>query len=214
MPSTRKLLEDVVVPYNTGRRFTIKRGQSIRIIGQTTVDFVALNLHNLRERFDQARTRSNLSKVYLSTGDALYSKLNNVMMTITEDTFPGRHDLQKGMCDAKRHLMVFRGESKRVLADSGEKNPEELGEVSEHGCWENLQAALEGCDIAPEDIPSPFNLFSNVKIDGESGLLLHVKVDLPEDPYTELRAEMDLLVAASHCDGGRGRSTRIQIYEA
>ena len=80
------LLIDDVIPYNTGRAYTLKKGQYIRIIGRSTVDFVAFNLDNLSERFDQARTKSNQTKIFLTKGDALLSKHNDTMLSITEDT--------------------------------------------------------------------------------------------------------------------------------
>ena len=42
------------------------------------------------ERFDQARTKVYNMKLWITTGDVLYSKLNNPMMTIVEDQFAGR----------------------------------------------------------------------------------------------------------------------------
>ncbi len=96
-------LLSVVVPKNSGKAFMVKKGQRIRVAGRSVVDFVAFNFNDLTERFDQARTKTNQAKVYISTGDQLISKLNNPMLTIVEDSFKeGRHDLQKGMCSRKR----------------------------------------------------------------------------------------------------------------
>ncbi len=80
-------LVSVGVPKNSGRAFTIKKGQRLRVAGRTVVDFVAFNLNDLRERFDQARTKTNQAKIFISIGDQLISKLNNPMLTIIEDTF-------------------------------------------------------------------------------------------------------------------------------
>ena len=78
------VIEDVVIPPNSGRSFIVKRGQLIRVIGETTCDLVVFNNDYLYERFDRARTKVNHQKVYITTGDALYSKFNNVMMTIVD----------------------------------------------------------------------------------------------------------------------------------
>ena len=88
-----KVIEDVMLPKNSGHAFTLKKGQHICIHECTVVDFVAFNLHNLRERFDQARTKANQAKIFLSTGDKLISKSNNIMLTIVEDKFERTHDL-------------------------------------------------------------------------------------------------------------------------
>jgi uncharacterized protein YcgI (DUF1989 family) len=88
------ILKSEVVPKNSGAAFELKKGQRLRIAGKSIVDFVAFNLHDLTERFDQARTKTNQVKIFISTGDVLYSKRNNPMLTIIEDTFTeGRHDL-------------------------------------------------------------------------------------------------------------------------
>jgi uncharacterized protein YcgI (DUF1989 family) len=103
------LLSHVVLK-NSGAVFELKKGQRLRIAGRSIVDFVAFNRHDFAERFDQARTKTNQAKIFISTGDILYSKRNNPMLTIVEDTFKeGRHDLQKGMCSRQRFEMVAAG---------------------------------------------------------------------------------------------------------
>ena len=101
-----KMLWQRELPRNVGFAFDMKAGQSVRITSQTIIDFVCLCRENLRERFDQARTKANQRKIFISTGDQLISKLNNTMMTIVEDTFEGHHDLQEGMCSRKRHELA------------------------------------------------------------------------------------------------------------
>ena len=210
-----KLLVDEVIAYNTGRSFTLKKGQYIRVIGRSTVDFVAFNLDNLKERFSQARTKTNQAKLFITKGDVLFSKHNSVMLTIVEDTWPGFHDMQKGMCDRKRHEMVFLGKARRPRLENGVevKDTRTWEEVSVHGCLENLTDALKEWNIRPEDIPNPFNLYSHKRIDGETGRWWDVRIPLDADVYVDMRAEMNCLVAASHCDAGKGLTTRIQIYE-
>src|SRR4030095_17066424 len=96
-------METRMVEKNSGAAVEVKKGQRLRIAGKSIVDFVAFNLHDLTERFDQARTKTNQVKIFISTGDILYSKRNNPMLIIVEDTFKeGRHDLQKGMCSRTR----------------------------------------------------------------------------------------------------------------
>ena len=109
------IFKSQVVPKNSGAAFEVRRGQRLRVAGKSIVDFVAFNLYDLNERFDQARTKTNQVKIFLSTGDVLYSKCNNPMLTIVEDSFKeGRHDLQKGMCSRKRFEMVAQGTTKRM----------------------------------------------------------------------------------------------------
>ncbi len=160
------VLKSDVIPRNSGRAYVVKKGQRLRIAGRSIVDFVAFNLDELTERFDQARTKTNQVKIFISTGDVLFSKRNNPMLTIVEDTFTeGRHDLQKGMCSRKRFEMVAQGKSKRVFAEGVDINPKAPEEIPDHGCFENLSEALKQWKIAPDDIPSPFNIFQCMRID-------------------------------------------------
>ena len=209
------VLQSTVVPKNSGAAFELKKGQRLRIAGRSIVDFVAFNLNDLTERFDQARTKTNQVKIFISTGDILYSKRNNPMLTIVEDTFKeGRHDLQKGMCSRKRFQMVAEGRSKRVFAEGVDINPKKADEIPDHGCWQNLSGALKPWNISPDDVPSPFNVFQCMRIDSDTGIMYDTMIRPKNEALVDLRAEMDLLVAASACpESGRGQAIRVEIYD-
>ncbi|HEY2990528.1 MAG TPA: urea carboxylase-associated family protein [Candidatus Binatia bacterium] len=209
------VLESVVVPKNSGRSFVVKKGQRLRVAGRTVVDFVAFNLHNLRERFDQARTKTNQVKIFISTGDQLFSKLNNPLLTIVEDSFKeGRHDLQKGMCSKKRFELVAQGLAQRKFAGGVDLNPQRPEDIPDHGCWENLIDALKGYDILPEDIPSPLNIWQTMKIDPETGAMLDTMIRPKDEARIGFRAEMDCLIAVSACpQSGRGEPIRVEVFD-
>ena len=209
------ILKSEVVPKNSGAAFKLKKGQRLRIAGKSIVDFVAFNLRDLTERFDQARTKTNQVKIFISTGDVLYSKRNNPMLTIIADTFmEGRHDLQKGMCSRKRFEMVAEGKSKRVFAEGVDINPKKNEEIPDHGCWENLSGAVEAWKIAPDDVPSPFNIFQCMRIDPDTGIMYDTMIRPKDEAHVDFRAEMDLLVAASACpESGRGQAIRVEVYD-
>lgn len=209
------MLHKNIVPKNFGAAFELKKGQRMRIAGKSIVDFVAFNLNDLTERFDQARTKTNQVKIFISTGDVLYSKRNNPMLTIVEDTFKeGRHDLQKGMCSRKRFEMVAQGQSKRVFAEGVDINPKKAEEIPDHGCWENLTNAVKSWNIAADDVPSPFNIFQCMRIDPDTGIMYDTMIRPKDEAHVDLRAEMDLLVAASACpESGRGQAIRVEIYD-
>lgn len=209
------LLKSQVVLKNSGAAFEVLKGQRIRIAGRSIVDFVAFNLRDLTERFDQARTKTNQVKIFISTGDVLYSKRNNPMMTIVEDTFTeGRHDLQKGMCSRKRFEMVAQGQSQRVFAEGVDINPKKAEEIPTHGCWENLSGAVKPWNIGADDVPSPFNIFQCMRIDPETGVMYDTMIRPKDEAHVDFRAEMNLLVAASACpESGRGQAIRVEIYD-
>ena len=202
-----RILWERQLPRNTGFAFEMKRGQSVRITSQTIIDFICFNGDNLRERFDQARTKANQRKVFISTGDSLVSKLNNTMMTIVEDTFKeGRHDLQEGMCSRKRHELA----AQRGIWEKTYGRP--LSEMPPHGCTENLANVLAPYQIAVEDVPSPFNIFQHMIIH-HTGELEHSPIrPKPPGAHVTLRAEMNLLAAVSVCpDMAAGGSTGATI---
>jgi uncharacterized protein len=209
------ILETRIVEKNSGAAIEVKKGQRLRIAGKSIVDFVAFNLHDLTERFDQARTKTNQVKIFISTGDILYSKRNNPMLIIVEDTFKeGRHDLQKGMCSRKRFEMVAQGGSKRVFAEGVDINPKKAEEIPDHGCWENLSDAVKPWNISPDDVPSPFNVFQCMRIDPESGIMYDTLIRPKDEARVDFRAEMDCLVVVSACpESGRGQAIRIEVFD-
>ncbi|MBI4526867.1 MAG: urea carboxylase-associated family protein [Deltaproteobacteria bacterium] len=206
--------KEEIIEKNTGKTFSVEKGQVIRVIGESTADFVVFNLHNVRERFDQARTKVDQGKIYVTAGDALISKFNNVMMTIVEDTYAGSHDLQKGMCSTSfyqkwgdRIFEIYGGTWKR-LGRKREGAPD-------HGCWENLTEALKPWNITAEDVPSPLNIFQTMVIDPKSGTMRY-SMTRPRTggDRVDLRAEMDCLVGISACpEGGRGKEIKVVIYQ-
>jgi uncharacterized protein YcgI (DUF1989 family) len=210
------VLESVVVPKNSGKALVVKKGQRLRVAGRTVVDFVAFNLHNPRERFDQARTKTNQVKIFISTGDQLFSKENNPLLTIVEDTFKeGKHDLQKGMCSRKRFELVAKGLAQRKFAGGVDLNPQRPEDIPDHGCLENLISALKGRDIPPEDIPSPFNIWQTMKIDPDTGAMLDTTIRPNTEAHVDFRAEMDCLVAVSACpQSGRGEAIRVEVFDS
>ena len=192
-----QILEQVTIPPNSGMAFEVARGQHLRVSGTTIADFVAFSRQDLRQRFDQARTKAYNLKLFLSSGDKLLTKANEPMLTIVADTFAGQgtHDLQMGMCSGRRFQLAA-SEGRLLETYNRPLRPEDL---PDHGCTENLSAALAPWGIAPEDIPSPFNLFQTLAIDGTTGRMANTSIRPRPGTNVDLRAEMDLLVAISAC---------------
>ena len=63
-----KIISEAIVKSNSGKTFEVKKGQIIRVIGESTADYVVFNLRNVKERFDQARTKVDQGKIYVTTG--------------------------------------------------------------------------------------------------------------------------------------------------
>ena len=61
------------------------------------------------------------------------------------------------------------------------------------------------------DIPDPLNVFQTVDINPVDGRMTPVPIHLGTQDYLQLRAEIDILVAASPCPSG-GRTAKIEHY--
>lgn len=188
----------VELPANTGASVELEAGQVLHVRARTIVDLVAFDRHDLTHRFDQARTKANQNKIFVSVGDALVSKNNVDMLRIEVDTFAGHHDLQYGTCSRSRWEWALREgiASQTYLRDDGAMTAEDF---PDHGCLENILAGLAGYDIAAVDVPSPLNLFQHMEIDGRTGAMHHTRVRPSEPGHVALRALMDLVVAVSAC---------------
>lgn len=208
-----RVIQEDIIPSNTGKAFPVKKHQVIRVTGQSTADFVVFNLKNIRERFDQARTKVDLGKIYVSTGDVLISKFNNVMMTIVKDTYQGTHDMEKGMCSTSFYKK-WGDEIFKIYGGTWKRLGRKRGAAPKHGCWENLARALKLWKISKEDIPSPLNVFQTMVINAKSGTMRYAMTRPKPGSHVDFRAEMDCLVGISACpEGGRGKELKVVIYK-
>ncbi len=206
------IVTNITLPGRDGGAWVVKKDQHIRVIdveGGPIGDFVAFNANDLDERFSQARTKANQGKFLLSVGDHLYSRDNNPILSIAEDTY-GIHDLQYGMCSAWVYENFankdYHGFSK---SDMGVGGP--LG-VPPFGCYEVLQKALKEWPIAPHNIPDPINLFQTLDYDCDKGtFVLEDGRSKPGDSI-DFVARKDALCALSACPS-MGRALQVQVYD-
>lgn len=167
----------------SGVAFRLDRGQRLRVIdpqGEQVSDMLAFNAHDVAEVISSGRTLDYASNIFLGVGDPLYSNRSNVMLRIIEDTV-GRHDFLLTPCSKDTFRIIY-----------GDEHPH-------RGCFGNLAEALEPFGVTPDQIPTAFNIFMNVTIDGESGEL---KVEPPRSKAGDhilFEAEMDLVVALTAC---------------
>ena len=167
----------------SGTGFTLNKGQRLTVIdpqGEQVADLVAFDLADKREVISSGRSLDYASKLYLTTGDPIYSNRSNVMLRIVEDTV-GRHDFLLTPCSRDTFRIIY-----------GDEHPHQ-------GCFGNLEQALKPYGIVPDQIPVAFNCFMNVVLDPKDWSM---KVDPPlskAGDHITFVAETDLLIGLTAC---------------
>ena len=179
-----------IIPPRSGAAFRLQMGEILTVIdpeGEQVGDLLAFNSHDVREAISSGRTFDYASRIYLTTGDPLYSNRSNVMLRIVDDTV-GRHDFLLTPCSREMFRIIY-----------GDANPHQ-------GCFGNLAAALSPYGIRPDSIPTAFNCFMNVPVDGVTG---EIKVLPPLSRAGDriaFLAEMDLLIGLTACSAGQSNN--------
>jgi uncharacterized protein YcgI (DUF1989 family) len=171
------------IPPRSGTAFTLARGQRLTVIdpqGEQVADLLAFNRGDTNEVISSGRSLDYASKLFLTTGDALYSNRSRVLLRIVDDQV-GRHDFLLTPCSADTFRIIY-------------------GDTAPHrGCFGNLAAALAPYGIGPDQIPVAFNVFMNVVVDGETGAL---RVDPPRSRAGDrivFEAAEDLVIGLTAC---------------
>ena len=167
----------------SGVAFTLDKGQSLTVIdprGEQVADLLAFKRNDIGEAISSGRTLDYANRIYLTTGDPLYSNRSNVMLTITADDV-GRHDFLLTPCSKDTFRIIY-----------GDTDPH-------RGCFGNLAAALAPYGVTEDMIPTAFNCFMNVPVDGATGeLKVEPPLSKPGDRIM-LRAEMNLIIGLTAC---------------
>lgn len=176
----------------SGVAFTLDAGQVLRVIdpcGEQVADLVAFNRHAPGEHLSSGRSLDYAGTLFLGTGSLLYSNRSQPMFEIGRDTV-GRHDFLLAPCSAEMFRILY-------------------GEAEGHrGCFGNLAEALDPHGIAADAIPTAFNVFMNVTVDGATGRL---RVEPPlsrAGDRIEFHARMDLVVGLTACSAGQSNNFR------
>lgn len=195
-----ELMEHRHIDPQSGTAFKLKCGQILRVIdpmGEQVSDLMAYREDDLDEYLSSGRTIDYANTIYVTSGYILYSNRSNPMFTILNDQV-GRHDFLLTPCSPETFKIIYNNHAHHP------------------SCFANLAQNLAPYGIAPDSIPTTFNIFMNVKI-GENGELT---IDPPlskAGQYIELRAEMDMVVGVTACSAEMSNNYSfkpidIQIY--
>src|SRR5215510_13979601 len=180
MPSVRiqrRMPVPQLIPAAGGAGLHLKRGERLRVIdpqGGQSGDLVAFSQDG-RQRLSNGRTFDYGGKIYLSTGDALWSDRSERMLTIVADDV-GKHDFLYSPCSLEMYRIQYGVTGYQA------------------NCHDNLCAELRKLGLAPEPLPTAFNFFMNVDVRPDGHLVFAPPRSRAGDALV-VRAEMDLAVA-------------------
>jgi uncharacterized protein len=179
-----------------GCAFVMFRGETLRVIdplGEQVADLVAFARADAGEWVSSGRTFDYNGTIYLTTGHVLYSNRSTALLTITGDTV-GRHDFLYTPCSQETFDILYKVQGHHP------------------SCLENLATNLLPFGIGSDQIPTTFNVFMNVEIDGDGTLSIRPPRSKAGD-YVDLRAEIDLVIGLTACSAEMSNNYRLKPIE-
>src|SRR6201996_515227 len=156
----------------SGCGFRMKRGDILRVIdphGEQVSDLFSFAADNPNSSLSSGRTIDYASKIYITTGDVLWSNDSRPMFTILRDDVR-RHDFLLTPCSQRMFEILYQHRGHHP------------------SCFENLRNAFEPYDIRPEQISTTFNIFMRVDVAPDGGVAVKPPLSKAGDRI-ELRAE-------------------------
>ena len=170
------------VPARRGKAVRVEAGRALKIVnthGTQVVDFWAFVAGYMNEYVGMEQCRPTWHRLFPVTGDHLYTNRRRPLMTLEEDTSPGRHDTLMAPCDNERYGL--------------------LGCTEYHdNCRDNMHAALLELGYVVPFTPASLNLFMNIPWQDDGTLAFEPALSKPGD-YVVLRARLDCIAVMSCC---------------
>ncbi|ONI86435.1 Urea carboxylase-related aminomethyltransferase [Actinosynnema sp. ALI-1.44] len=175
-------LTKVHVPAREGRAVRVAAGQLVRVStpeGAQVSDFFAFCAADTTEHLSAAHTRGHTSRLFPRLGEAFVTDRRRPILTLVDDTSPGRHDMLIAACDPARYEL--------------------LGYEGWHAsCAENLRSVMRELGVGVTTVPQPVNFFMDIPVTLQDVIEWRSSPAAPDAAVT-LQAEMDCLVAVSAC---------------
>jgi uncharacterized protein YcgI (DUF1989 family) len=195
--------ENVIISNGEGKMFTVKKGQTLRVIaveGPQAASLIIFNEHDMKEQFCACLTRQN-SQCWTKT-DKLYSKpamTEDVMFTVLTDK-DGMFWLGPDRCNR------FYYEQQHGVKDH-------------NNCHDILAELIKPYGLTSYDVPEVLNVFMNGSFE-EDSTYKFIASPISKGDYIDLRAEKDCLVGVAVCpdefgeyNKGSLKSLGIQILD-
>lgn len=177
----------------SGTAFELRRGQSLRVVdleGEQVADLTAFAQKDRQEWLSSGRSIDYANRIYLTTGDILYSNRSRPMFTITADDV-GRHDFLLTPCSPQTFEIIYKNTAPHP------------------SCFANLTQHLAPFGIAPDSVPTTLNIFMNVEVASNGTLSILPPRSKAGDAFV-LRAEMDLIVGLTACSAEMSNNYRFK----
>ena len=171
-----------IIPPQSGVAFSLKRGQRLRVTdpqGQQVSDMVIFNAEDLREKISSGKTLDFEETLLITKGHYLWSNRSRRMMHISKDT-NGRNDFLLAPCSPETFEIMYNHQGYHP------------------SCFENLHSSLKPFGVAPDDVPTAFNIFMNVQF-APNGKLTVLPPTSKAGDYVEFEALLDLIVGLTAC---------------
>ena len=187
-------MQEFIIERGVGKAFEVNEGQLVRMVqcegGGQVADLVVFNSKRTDERLWAAKTVWDYG-THISVGGRLLSTgpWEEALMTVVADSLPREptakgaryHDMVLACCSRKSHIRKY--------------GPE----MSKPGCWDTLSEALAPYGIPGHHVDCTFNGFMLTGfIDGRA---FHEPSQAKEGDYVELRADKDVIVGITPCQG-------------
>lgn len=196
----KKLIAYDIEP-QSGVGFEVQKGQMMRIISpqaEQCSDFMCFAKDEKREWLSSGRSIDYNDTIFFTTGHTLYSNRSREMVKIVVDTV-GRHDFLLTPCSLEMFHKLY-------------------GVKGHHpSCFENLTKAFQRFGIAPDQIPTTFNIFMQVAVSPD-GKIEVLPPRSKSGDYIDLEALMDVFVGVTACSAEKSNNykfkpIRVEVYE-
>lgn len=171
-----------IIEARHGKGFYLNKGDQLKVTdikGEQVSDFFCFLKNDPEDYLSSGRTLDYMSKLFLTTGDTLYSSKSVPMAKIIEDKV-GRHDFLLTPCSKDTFSIIY-----------NDKDPH-------HGCEGNLINAFSELGLEIKAMPTTFNIFMNVLIDEKGELKVAAPTSKAGD-YIIIEALEDLYVGLTAC---------------
>lgn len=171
-----------IIQKQSGVAFNLRKGQRLKVIdpfGEQVSDMVLFNAYDIREKISSGKTFDFEESILLTKNNFLWSNRSNKMMKIVDDT-NGRNDFLLAPCSPETFKIMYKITTYHP------------------SCFENLSKNLKPFGIEPDDIPTAFNIFMNVRFDEFGNISVQSPTSKPND-YVIFTAMMDLIVGLTAC---------------